>query len=286
MGIIIAAVITTLLAAAAYGYLIRRITEPVDRRVVLVAALVALPLQPLAFYAVRMPVAHWLIVNIGLGDLFTAISLFHAPLTEEPAKWLMLLIPYIRRRLTPGNAVAIALATGLGFGIGEIWFLAERLMRVPQMAALPFYMFGGFLGERFMVAFAHGAFVAFAFMWLAEGRSFWLGALVGMALHFALNFPIFLLSIDLFGLGRPTWSALLQVYLLVFIIALMVAVNRLARGGLARNLFGDATCPECGSVYPRSLIGINMLVTRYERCPHCRHWHWVPMNQGTPRSET
>ena len=84
MGIIVAAIITTLLAAAAYGYLIRRITAPDDRRVVLIAALVALPLQPLAFYAVRMPVAHWLIVNIGLGDLFTAISLFHAPLTEEP----------------------------------------------------------------------------------------------------------------------------------------------------------------------------------------------------------
>ena len=282
MGLIIAAGITTLLAAAAYGYVIWRITAPADRRVVVVAALIALPLQPLAYYLVRMPVAHWLIANIGLGDLFTAISLFFAPLTEEPAKWLVLLIPYIRRRLTPDNAVALALATGLGFGIGEIWFIAEQLLRVPQMAAQPFYMFGGFLGERFLVCFLHGALVAFAFKWLADGRAFWPGALLGMALHFALNFPIFLLGIDFGGLGRQVWAGLLQLYLVVFTIALVVAVNRLARDRLRASILGSATCPECHAVYPRSWFGFNFLVTRYERCPHCRHWHWVPMKQGEP----
>ena len=282
MGIVIAAVITALLATAAYGYLLHRISAPADRRVVLFAVLVALPLQPLAFYLVRMPLLRWFTSAIGPGDALTTISLFYAPLTEEPAKWLVLLAPLIRRCLKPDNAVALALAVGLGFGIGEIGFLAEQLTRSPQMAAQPFYMFGGFLGERFMVCFLHGAFVAFLFKRLAEGRAFWPGALAGVALHFALNFPIFLMAIDFGHIGRAAWSGVLQVYLLAFVIALAVAVNRLARNRLSASLFGDATCPECGTVYPRSLLGLNFLVTRYERCPNCRHWHWVAMKQKPP----
>ena len=23
------------------------------------------------------------------------------------------------------------------------------------------------------------------------------------------------------------------------------------------------------------LVGLNLGPTRYERCPHCRHWHWT-----------
>jgi len=147
------------------------------------------------------------------------------------------------------------------------------------MAALPFYMFGGFLGERFMVCFVHGAFIAFAFKWLADGRSFWPGGLLGMTLHFALNFPIFLMAVDFGGIGRTAWTVVLQIYILVFTIALAVAINRRAGNRLTRTLFGDATCPGCAKVYPRSLLGLNFLTVRYERCPHCRHWHWVKMNQ-------
>lgn len=121
MGIIIAALITTLLMLVAYGYLIRRITEPADRDVAFRAALIMLPMQPLAFYAVRMPLHHWLQSSLGTADALTAISLFYAPLIEEPAKWLVLLFLFIRRKLTPNNAVAVAIGTGLGFAIGEIW---------------------------------------------------------------------------------------------------------------------------------------------------------------------
>lgn len=285
MGILIAAAITTLLAAAAYGWLIRRVTASQDRRVALVAALVMLPMQPLAFYLVRLPLHHALEAVLGKGAALNTVALFYAPLTEEPAKWLVLLVPFIRRRLTSESAIGLALATGLGFGIGEIWFLAEQLTRSPAMAALPFYMFGGFLGERFMVCFLHGAFVAFLFRRLADHRAFWPGALIGLALHFLLNFPIFLMAVDFGHIGRVAWTAALQVYQLIFVLALALAVNRLARDRLRSSLLGDATCPECHQVYPRSLFGLNFLTVRYERCPHCRRWHWVKMDQGLPRSE-
>ena len=84
----------------------------------------------------------------------------------------------------------------LGFGIGEIWFLAHALIKSPSYPDLPFWMFGGFMIERLAVCFLHGAFLVPPFYALAAGRSFLLGGLAGMVLHFLLNFPIYLASIN------------------------------------------------------------------------------------------
>jgi len=275
MGIWIAAVITTVICTAFYGYLIFRMAAPQDRRWLLIAALCALPLQPLAFYAVRLPLHAWLTSVLAPGPLLTTLALFYAPLTEEPAKWLVLLLPFVRRGLDAENAVALALAIGAGFGIGELWFIAQQVARVPEYAAVPFYMFTGFLGERFAVCFLHGAFIAYAVRQLAERRSFLLGGLVGIALHFATNFPIFLISLDPFGLGRTFWATVNSVWFVVLILSLLAFVGWLSRGRIQRSLFGTAACPQCKAVYPRPLLAFNFGFTRYERCPNCRHFHWV-----------
>ena len=54
---------------------------PADRRWLLLAGVIALPLQPLAFYLVRLPLHAGLTAALGPGALLTAISLFYAPLT-------------------------------------------------------------------------------------------------------------------------------------------------------------------------------------------------------------
>ena len=65
----------------------------------------------------------------------------------------------------------LALAAGVGFGIGEIWFLAHALIRSPGYPDLPFWMFGGFVVERLEVCFLHGALLIPPFYALATGRS-------------------------------------------------------------------------------------------------------------------
>jgi RsiW-degrading membrane proteinase PrsW (M82 family) len=230
MGIIVAAMITTALVLVVYGFVLRCLAPDVDdRNVAWRAAQVMLVMQPLVFYAVRMPLHHFLESKLGAGPALTAISLFYAPLTEEPAKWLVLLLPFIRHKLTPQNAVAIAIGAGLGFAIGEIWMLAYKVMGSAAVRELPFYAFSGFMIERFLVTFVHGAMVVFLFKWFAQDGSFWPGALLGVALHFALNFPVYLMSIDLGGLGRPIWSLVIQVYQLAFIVGLIVAVRWLTK---------------------------------------------------------
>ncbi len=95
--------------------------------------------------------------------------LLYAPLTEEPAKWLPLLLPFIRSELRKENAAAFALAVGLGFGVGEICFLANQLGRVPEIAALPFWHLGGFISERALVCLLHGCFIAFIYQHAGRG---------------------------------------------------------------------------------------------------------------------
>jgi len=39
--------------------------------------------------------------------------------------------------------------------------------------------------------------------------------------------------------------------------------------------YSRRVCPECGSGYDAPLFALNFGRTRYERCPHCRRWHWT-----------
>lgn len=229
MGIFIAALITTVLAVLAIGFLIRLLSKPGDHRLLILAFFFALPAQPVAYYFFRVPLHDFLSGWIGAGALLTAITLLYAPVIEEPAKWFALGLPSIKKATRPDNAVAVALATGLGFGVGEIWFLATQLSQSSQFAGLPLWHFGGFLLERLLVCFLHGAFVALFFKRFAEGHSLWPAALLGVALHFALNFPIHLAAINAPPLGREVWPLALLAYILLFTLLAFFFVLRLAQ---------------------------------------------------------
>jgi hypothetical protein len=138
----------------------------------------------------------------------------------------------------------LALAIGLGFGIGEIWFIAHAAASAPNYPDLPFWMFYGFVIERLEVCFLHGAFIALAVAGLALGRSFWPGALAGVALHFVANFPLYLAQINLFALGRPLWSLLLMAWILGLVILGVALTWRLHRWLKAQPAPNLATAPQ------------------------------------------
>ena len=236
-----------------------------------------LPMQPLAFYLVRMPLHGLLTAFLGDGPLLTAVSLTYAPLTEEPAKWLVLLVPAVRRALTKERRSPSRSRPGSGLGLGEIRFIAERLHRVPTVAALPFWQFGGFLVERTIVCFLHGAFVAFAFARLAVGRAFLPGALIGT------RPPLRPEPADPVHRHRPLRPRPRDLAddrlprLLAMTGALLVVTSRLGGGSLQRAALGTATCPGCGTTYDRPWFAINLLgFKRYESAALSRRkWHVV-----------
>jgi hypothetical protein len=132
------------------------------------------------------------------------------------------------RRAVSEEPIRCALVVGAGFGLGEIGFLAHALA-APGNPNLPFWMYSGFMLERLVVCFLHGAFLVPAFVAYARGRSFLLGGLVGMVLHFLLNFPIFLAQIDLFGWGPTGWPIALVLWMLGLLAGCIVMVRWLGR---------------------------------------------------------
>ena len=224
MGLFIAAGITTALALCGFAMLLR---QAVDWRPTALAFVIALPLQPLMIYAVRLPIDGLLRTTFGMVGWVTIVSLFYAPLTEEPAKWLTAAVPDVRRAIVK-DPIVLALAAGVGFGVGEIWFLAHALIKSPGYPDLSFWMFGGFVFERLAVCFLHGALLLPPFYALATGRSFLLGGLVGMVLHFLLNFPIYLAGINAFGLGVG-WASVLLLWIALFVVLGAILALSLSR---------------------------------------------------------
>ena len=231
-GIYIAAAIASDIAVATCGVIALRATCAAHRRALLLACLVMLPMQPLAYYAVRVPLLAYLTPLLGGGILLVSVMMLAAPLTEEPAKWLVLALAPVRRAITEGSAMGMAIATGLGFGLGEIWFLAEQVARVPAYQALPYTQFGGFMIERSQVCLLHGLFLVPMFFALSRGRYVAAGALAGIVLHLLTNLPILAVQADLFGLGRERWVSLASLGLIVLIVIGLVAVHRLSGGKL------------------------------------------------------
>jgi hypothetical protein len=230
-GIYLAEIITTGIAAAIFVPVIHRLKMPATERLVWLAAAIALPMQPLAFYLVRVPLDHWLVGQLGSASTtYQWLTSLYAPLTEEPAKLVPLLIPAIRRDISAANFVRYALAIGFGFAVGEMWLIAQFVARVPAMAALPFYLFGGYVGERLLVCLFHSAFVAVA-LWRLRCR-FVLGFAGAAALHWLGNFPILLLAWNVGGLGKTFWSAVIQVWLFFYFVGSLAVLSYFTFGKL------------------------------------------------------
>jgi len=282
-GIYLTAVLTSSVAVVLFAVLIHKLRLPANERLLWLAAALALPLQPLAFYLVRIPLDHWLAAQLGsTSATYNWLTSFYAPLTEEPAKLVPLLIPAICRDIRATNFVRYALAIGLGFAIGEMWFIADRVAQVPALAALPFYQFGGYVVERLMTCVFHSAFVSVA-LWRLR-RRFALGLVGAMALHWLANFPLFLMARNAGGLGKIFWMVVVQCWLVFYFIAALALLSYFTFGRVspAHLFYGRRRCPECNRDYDAPLFAVNFGPIRYERCPHCRRWHWTKTRNANP----
>lgn len=275
-GIYLTAILTTAIAAAVFGTLIHKLRLPANERLLYLTAALTLPLQPLAFYFVRLPIDHWLIAHLSpASSAYQWLTSLYAPLTEEFAKLIPLLVPAIRRDIRDTNFARYALVIGVSFAIGEMWFVAERIAHVPAFAGMPFHQFGGYVGERLMTCVFHSAFVAVALRQLRNRFAF--GVAGAVALHWLGNFPILLLAWNVGGLGKTIWMQIVSIWLVLYFIAASGLLSYYLFGRISpgRLMFGRRHCPECDADYDAPLFGLNFGTIRYERCPHCMRWHWT-----------
>jgi hypothetical protein len=275
-GIVIAAIGAALMATLLYGGVLIWRAPREERPLLLLCYVLQLPMSIGAFYLVRTPLQQYVFDPAFGGNAIYqwARGLLSAPLTEEPAKLWPLLIPWIAARVTRDNAARVAVALGLGFGVGEIALIAIFVLGSPQMAAAPWDQFFPFINERFLVCLIHGLFTSMALLGWKRWRIGFAGGLaLAMLLHFLGNAPILLAGAHLLGDNPMVAALVLQFWVIGFWIAALVRLLILdPRIGGIPMPGKPITCPKCGATHQRQLLALKFGWKRYERCPSCGRW--------------
>jgi len=257
----------TAAAAATFAVLffyfsyILRIGEKKDYSRLFAAVLLTLPLAPLAYYGLNIPLDNVILTIFRRdSDWYKFIKIGYGPIIKESIKLVPLMLPFIRRRISSKNFVAFGMALGLGFGISEIWLTAFQTSYIPDNLMLPIgYLLLGFIAERLMFCFLQGAFTALV---LSHGKQRWgigLGKAIG--LHLLVVAPLYLSQMNILSISPRVWRTILPLYLVFFFICMIFMLIYLRSGvqGI-REIFvrADINCTKCGEPYKRTFwIGHN-----------------------------
>ena len=255
-GIYIAAMLTLALSLALAGAVILKRIGPADRLLAALGVVGAAVAFFAAYYLLRLPLDG--VVQPVLQsnpDWYRFATTFYAPLTEEPAKWAVLIPLFLAGKITQDNKGAWAICLGFGFGMGEIVFLAQRIASDPQSLAIPWYQSTGFIVERLMVCTIHSALVLAAAGALA-GRKPW-RLLVPLGLHWLLNIPIFVSRQYPLDAAGIVWSQLLWMWTSLFFWGALIYLGRrlLAPSQRMAAFFGKGRLPGVPDSLRPSLAG-------------------------------
>ncbi len=200
----------------------------------LLLLLPGLPLSALVNIAVKAPIGlavgdvsgYGVGFAIGMPVLLLLFYALLAPVTEEAIKISPLLVPQIRRLARPGKLDALwtGFALGASFGLGEAIFLAIQFNTVPQYASTPWYLFTGFLIERFLTIYAHGVMTAIftSFLFQGWGKAL-LGYLSAISMHFVVNAGAALLQV---GIMDANTVFLLEIVTVMAFVVIFEMVRR------------------------------------------------------------
>ena len=92
-----------------------------------------------------------------------------------------------------------------------------------------------------------------------------------MLLHLVGNAPIYWTK----WFSPDVRQAVLALCVLLFTLAMVGLLVRVYDLDLRQALLGRAKSPECGFVYDRRWLAVNMGSRRYELCPGCKNRHWT-----------
>lgn len=268
----IAAAAATFAVLFFYFSYILRIGDRKDYLRLSAAVLLTLPLAPLAYYGIHLPLDNLIEAVISWNSgVYKFIKMGYGPIIKESIKLAPLTLPFISRRISSKNFVAFGMAFGLGFGIGEIWLTAFRTNHVLANFMLPFgYVLLGFIAERLMFCFLHGAFTSLV---LSHWRRRWvigLGKAIG--LHILAVLPLHLSQMNILGISLRAWRSILPMYLVFFFICMIFMLIYLRSG--AKGIYeifvrADINCTNCGKPYKRSFWMTNVSNKEYDFCPSC-----------------
>lgn len=211
-------------------------------RLLMWLSLCMLPMSALVNLAVKRPTAMAATQAAAGQDpaWYLLFLLFLPPVTEEAVKVLPGLLPPLHRRLKePGAGLWTGMFLGIGFGLGEIWYLAWGIARSAAFAGIPWWMFTGFLQERVLVVGVHGIMAAVSIT--ALGRGGWrapAGYVAAVGLHALVNLGALLAQRKVISSATASVWLLVPVALLLVLFSYMYRQSRRAEP-VAEQIFFD-----------------------------------------------
>ena len=193
---------------------------------------------PLSYFInqIKIPILNFLfatkVTNNSLNLIDAMLWVFIVGFTEELIKFILfILIIQVLKYYTLKNyrnTVVVAYCTGIGFGIGEIWYLASTLLYYSAPGATLISWLSGFGLERFFVTFGH----AMMFMVIIYGyrrNTFLTGVFLfgAMLLHAFYDFPISLTTIGVISTIEMSLIVFLEI-IVGFVIS-FILLNLLLR---------------------------------------------------------
>jgi len=230
--IYIAALIATATSALLWGGLAYWFSK--RKWMYLALMLITLPFSAIVNLWIKKPVYEFLLSSLDISELsmtspvwFLVFVLFLSPVTEEAVKLSPLLAKQVRRMIDRSSALWTGMGLGMGFGIGEIWYLAWGFSMVPGLAGYPFYYFGGFIWERVTVVFIHGVMTAVAVTaFTKRGKGLLTGYIGAVFLHAFTNIGAMLYQTRLWD------ETLASLYLLLPAVVAILIFEHLRKKGL------------------------------------------------------
>ena len=230
--IYIAALIATATSALLWGGLVYWLSK--RKWMYLALMLITLPFSAIVNLWIKKPVYEFLLSSLDISELsmtspvwFLVFVLFLSPVTEEAVKLSPLLAKQVRRMIDRSSALWTGMGLGMGFGIGEIWYLAWGFSMVPGLAGYPFYYFGGFIWERVIVVFIHGVMTAVAVTaFTKRGKGLLTGYIGAVLLHAFTNIGAMLYQTKLLD------ETLASLYLFLPAVVAILIFEHLRKKGL------------------------------------------------------
>ena len=230
--IYIAALIATATSALLWGGLVYWLSK--RKWMYLALMLITLPFSAIVNLWIKKPVCEFLLSSLDISELsmtspvwFLVFVLFLSPVTEEAVKLSPLLAKQVRRMIDRSSALWTGMGLGMGFGIGEIWYLAWGFSMVPGLTGYPFYYFGGFIWERVTVVFIHGVMTAVAVTaFTKRGKGLLTGYIGAVFLHAFTNIGAMLYQTRLWD------ETLASLYLFLPAVVAILIFEHLRKKGL------------------------------------------------------
>lgn len=246
--IVPALVFTTVVAALLWGWFLR-LGGRANRYLPLIV--VGLFSSAIVNVFVKGPIG-LLVTNVaGVGRALTAwtpvwvlaIALVTAPITEEAIKVAPLLARRVRALiLDDRDALWVAMALGISFGLGEVVWVGVQIAANSTYAAIPWYAFGGFVTERLVVCFGHGVMAAMTVSTLRSPTRRWRGFVGAVAMHTVANLGAFLAMLDVVsGDIASLWT--------VGALLVLVAIFERFRRQVAQAEHHRSTPPSAVTIY-------------------------------------